>query len=285
MSPAPAAARLGVLALATAIALASCVAAPPAAGAQSSVRSTAAGAVTLPPVYIVAPHAVPLPSADAAGRAARFAGVPRERASRGAAADTFPVRGLVPTYRDARLWSPCPDPDPSCCSSPVRPRPYAIVCREAGPGSSHRVIAVDPNRLAALAGTARTAGWLHGDWTVELGGRRYGVDPAFIHLGRVTVPTIALAAVPVRGVRVLDQQMNVLALDERRAQRTVQGIIAYHAPQRTIAGRRRLAGAAEQLAAPSARGASSGAETLASARRRTARPASRVASPPRAVEE
>jgi len=35
-----------------------------------------------------------------------------------------------------------------------------------------------------------------GDWTVKRGGQTYGIDPKYIHLGPVSIPTAVLALIP-----------------------------------------------------------------------------------------
>lgn len=51
-----------------------------------------------------------------------------------------------------------------------------------------------------------------GDWTVEKGGQKWGVDQKWVHLGKVKIPTAVLALLP------LNTQGNPTEIDRRRTQ-------------------------------------------------------------------
>jgi hypothetical protein len=44
---------------------------------------------------------------------------------------------------------------------------------------------------------AASGGRQPGDWTFEKGGRKWGVDPKYIRLGKVSIPTAVLALLPI----------------------------------------------------------------------------------------
>jgi hypothetical protein len=66
-----------------------------------------------------------------------------------------------------------------------------------------------------------------GDWTVERNGRKYGIDPQFIRLGPVSIPTAVLALLPINA------QANPNEIERDRALRYMNRDISYHA-QRAI---------------------------------------------------
>jgi hypothetical protein len=93
-----------------------------------------------------------------------------------------PARGIKPVFADPRLWGP----------------PGKIV-------SAPRTLKQDLDSLIAsgigryndsIAAIPATPRWENGDWTVEHNGRKYGIDPQFIRLGPVSIPTALLAMLP-----------------------------------------------------------------------------------------
>jgi len=48
----------------------------------------------------------------------------------------------------------------------------------------------------SIAAAGRLPGWEQGDWTVERNGKKYGIDPKYIRLGPVSIPTALLAMLP-----------------------------------------------------------------------------------------
>lgn len=93
-----------------------------------------------------------------------------------------PARGIKPVFSDPRLWSP----------------PGKIV-------SAPRTLKQDLDSLIAsgvgvyndsIAAAGKLPGWEQGDWTVEHNGKKYGIDPKFIRLGPLSIPTALLAMLP-----------------------------------------------------------------------------------------
>jgi len=91
-----------------------------------------------------------------------------------------PIRGIRPSYTGPRLW----------------PAPHDII---AAPKTATQrldsVIAdlIQPynDSMAARAGQRKP-----GDWTIERDGKKYGIDPQYIHLGKFSIPTAILGLLP-----------------------------------------------------------------------------------------
>ncbi len=106
-----------------------------------------------------------------------------------------PRRGVRPAFSDPRLWR---EPVPAVTA----PRTVRETIEAAIAGDVARitdsVLAAGPRRAP-------------GDWTVEKNGKKYGVDPQFIRLGPVSIPTALLALLP------MNVQANPGALERDRA--------------------------------------------------------------------
>jgi hypothetical protein len=143
-----------------------------------------------------APVATPseLPPPDQGGtREGVEGGVPGGRGSASGAAT-----GVTPSYSDPRLW--------------VAPGPFVPVPKTMAQKTDSIVrdlfgVYVDSVRVAQ-----EHAGRAPGDWTVEKGGQKWGVDPKWVHLGKVKIPTAVLAMLP------LNAQGNPAEIDRQRAQ-------------------------------------------------------------------
>jgi hypothetical protein len=72
--------------------------------------------------------------------------------------------------------------------------------------------------IAAAAGARQP-----GDWTIERGGKKWGVDPRYIHLGKFSIPTAVLALLP------MNQQANPSALERNRLQDKMHAEIFWNA--------------------------------------------------------
>ena len=139
-----------------------------------------------PPPALQAPSAIPsaLPEASRAPVDTTPKGS-GERVGNGG-----PERGVKPAFVDPRIWSV----------------PSAVV---AAPKSVAERL---DSALAATYGkrqdSLKAAGALpaapnkfeRGDWTVEKGGKKYGIDPQMIRLGSVSIPTALLAMLPLNRV-------------------------------------------------------------------------------------
>ncbi len=91
------------------------------------------------------------------------------------------TRGVRPSYTDPRLWTP------------VAPQVTAPLTQTEKVDS---VIAPIFRLLADSMRTAIASGRDPTDWTFRIGGQKYGIDQKFIRLGPVSIPTAALAFLP-----------------------------------------------------------------------------------------
>ena len=92
-----------------------------------------------------------------------------------------PTRGISPYYSDPRLWV-LPGP---VVSAPLTPRQRMDSVIATNFGALQDSIDAIPKERAA------------GDWTVKKGGKTYGIDPRYIHLGNISIPTALLALLPI----------------------------------------------------------------------------------------
>ena len=131
-----------------------------------------------PAPKLVAPSAVPttLPPVTPTPRAQ-----PDEGGSGPLVGSGGPARGIRPTYTDPRVWT-APGDIVAAPRSAKEKLDSAIVS----------IIAPYNDSIAAAAG-----GRQPGDWTVEKGGGKWGIDPKFIRLGKVSIPTAILALLPI----------------------------------------------------------------------------------------
>lgn len=104
------------------------------------------------------------------------------------------TRGVRPSYSDPRLWVP---------SAPTLTAPLAAPARlDSAMAPLYRELADSMRRAAG--------GRDPNDWTVKVGGQKYGIDKNFIRLGPVSIPTPLLALLP------LNQAANPSAVDRDR---------------------------------------------------------------------
>ncbi|MBA3341506.1 MAG: hypothetical protein H0T48_06685 [Gemmatimonadaceae bacterium] len=92
-----------------------------------------------------------------------------------------PARGIRPTYSDPRLWT-APG---NIVSAPrtAKERLDSVVASIVAPF-------VDSVAIAARQRDPK-------DWTFEKDGRKYGLDPQYIRLGKVSIPTALLGLLPI----------------------------------------------------------------------------------------
>lgn len=90
------------------------------------------------------------------------------------------LRGIQPRYEDPRVW--------------VAPGEIA----SAPKTDAQRLDSVIVDAITAFNDSVRVAsgGRKPGDWTFEKGGKKYGVDSKYIHLGPFSIPTAVLAMLP-----------------------------------------------------------------------------------------
>lgn len=91
-----------------------------------------------------------------------------------------PARGIRPTYSDPRLW-PTPGDVVAAPKTPTQ-RLDSVIADLIGPFN---------DSLAIAAGRRKP-----GDWTFERDGKKYGIDPQYIHLGKFSIPTAVLGLLP-----------------------------------------------------------------------------------------
>ncbi len=103
--------------------------------------------------------------------------------------------GIMPSRTDPRLWSE-PRREPTL---PLTPAERVDSVINVTIRAYHDSIAAAPRERRP------------GDWTVERGGRKYGVDEQYIHLGGRRLPTAVLALLP------LNIQGNPIAADREKA--------------------------------------------------------------------
>lgn len=157
----------------------------------------------VPAPALVAPSVIPdrIPTAPAASAAAPVAGTGPLVGGGG------PTRGVRPSYTGPEVWA-----------TPGRiltaPRTTAQVIDDAIRADvgaiTDSVLALGPRRDPT-------------DWTVERGGRKWGIDQRAIRLGPVSIPTALLALLPINA------QANPITTQRERQINYMQRDIAFHA--------------------------------------------------------
>ncbi|MGH7712490.1 MAG: hypothetical protein ACREOG_14465 [Gemmatimonadaceae bacterium] len=97
-----------------------------------------------------------------------------------------PTKGVQPTYVDPRVWVAAPPLEPAPKTDEQR-LDSAVAARIKAYNDSLLVNRHEPNKFE------------RGDWTVERGGGKYGIDPQFIRLGKFSIPTALLSLLPING--------------------------------------------------------------------------------------
>lgn len=110
-----------------------------------------------------------------------------------------PLAGIQPTFTDQRLWVD----HSNVVIAPIVPLSRADTLRQR---LAERIVAVEDSLMSLFPEGARRPG----DWTVNLGGKKYGVDPGFIRLGNFRLPTAVLAMLP------MNIQANPIAMERAR---------------------------------------------------------------------
>lgn len=109
-----------------------------------------------------------------------------------------PLRGIQPSFTDQRLWVKHSE----VVVAPIVPLTRADTLRLM---LRDRIYAMEDS-LAGLGDGGRQPG----DWTFDLGGRKYGIDGSMIRLGKFSLPTAALAMLP------LNVQTNPIAMERAK---------------------------------------------------------------------
>lgn len=92
-----------------------------------------------------------------------------------------PTKGIRPNYTDPRVWA-APG-DIVTAPKSAKEKLDSVVASIIRPFN---------DSMAVAAGQRKP-----GDWTFEKDGRKYGIDPQFIRLGKVSIPTALLALLPI----------------------------------------------------------------------------------------
>ena len=92
-----------------------------------------------------------------------------------------PARGIRPSYDDPRLW-PAPEDIVAAPKTPTQ-RLDSVIADLIKPYN---------DSMAVAAGQRQP-----GDWTFEKDGKKYGIDPRYIHLGKFSIPTAILGLLPI----------------------------------------------------------------------------------------
>ncbi len=130
------------------------------------------------PVKLVAPTAVPstLPPVAPSTQPAR-----PEAGSGPLVGTGGPARGIKPSYDDPRLW-PAPGDIVSAPKTPTQRLDSVIA----------DIIRPYNDSMAIVNGQRKP-----GDWTFDHDGKKYGIDPKYIHLGNFSIPTAILGLLPI----------------------------------------------------------------------------------------
>ena len=118
-----------------------------------------------------------------------------------------PLRGIVPSYSDPRLWS--------------GPSAEVVAPKSASERLDSVIVAEVQTHLDSVA--ANTPGRRPTDWTFERNGKKYGLDENKIHLGSFSIPSAILALLP------LNAQANPTAYERERSLNAMRQDIQYHA--------------------------------------------------------
>ena len=92
-----------------------------------------------------------------------------------------PTKGIRPNYTDPRVWA-APG-DIVAAPKSAKQKLDSVVATIIQPFN---------DSMAVIAGQRKP-----GDWTFEKDGRKYGIDPQYIRLGKVSIPTALLALLPI----------------------------------------------------------------------------------------
>jgi hypothetical protein len=157
-------------------------------------------------IHVVAPRSIPTEIPAPAPAVTK----PTEEAGNGPlVGGGGPVRGVRPSYGDARLWKP----------------PVPIVAPPKTVAETIDSLIADGiapyNDSVAVAMHRRDPT----DWTIEKGGYKWGMDRSAIRLGPVSIPTALLALLP------LNLQGNPTTMERDRTFAAMNRDITWHAQQ------------------------------------------------------
>jgi hypothetical protein len=122
-----------------------------------------------------------------------------------------PTRGVQPGFDDPRVWGPAPE------------FVYAPKTEKERLDSA-LVVTLMRHADSLAAATYVPNKFERGDWTVERGGQKWGIDQQFIRLGPVSIPTALLALLPMN-----QMQPNPIEWERSRNNAWMRADILYHA--------------------------------------------------------
>lgn len=156
-----------------------------------------------PPGRLAAPSEIPSAVPDAPVSAVDD----REEGSGPLVGSGGPARGIRPTYTGPKVWA--------------APGDIVAAPRSAKEKLDSAIVSIlQPfnDSIAVTAGERKP-----GDWTFERGGRKYGIDPQYIRLGKLSIPTAVLALLPI------NQSANPTMNDRNRLQNQLHADIFWQA--------------------------------------------------------
>jgi hypothetical protein len=112
--------------------------------------------------------------------------------------------GVTPSYNDPRIWLP-----PGPVAEPHKTTAQRLDSALASTFAAH---------LDSMQALGATAGKAPGDWTFEKNGKKYGIDPKWIHFGKFSIPTAILALLPIKGGSNPEQVREDRALNFQRGE-------------------------------------------------------------------
>lgn len=121
-----------------------------------------------------------------------------------------PTKGIRPSYSDPRIWVPEADVVSAPKSADAR-MDSAVVAGISRARDSLAALGYTPNKFE------------RGDWTVEKGGRKYGIDQQYVRLGKVSIPLPLLALLPLNL-----PQANPIAAGREREMASLRAEIQFH---------------------------------------------------------
>jgi hypothetical protein len=160
------------------------VALSPPGGAAGGSTTTPPPRATEPTRRLVAPSRVPTAIAPPPPRAAATGTPGGETSGTGAGGGTGPTTGIVPGEPDPRLAADS--------------RFFYPAYKTPGQRVDSAVKATIFAFNDSVANAAAAAGKKPGDWTFDRNGQKWGVDGNKIYLGKFSIPSAVLAALPIR---------------------------------------------------------------------------------------
>jgi hypothetical protein len=121
------------------------------------------------------------------------------------------LSGIQPHYSDPRLWKTAPDVIVAAPKTRLQQMDSL----------TNQDIQAYNDSLGLVAQNQRAPG----DWTVQKGGQKYGIDKKFIRLGPISIPTAVLALLP------LNITGNPMTIERERNYDAMQRDIELHAHQ------------------------------------------------------